>query len=959
MPEPLLKHSNSSRSSLFKLKSIPSLLSLRQHGQQEEGFHQVPSQQSSQPSGTKPLSTPQLVPGQDHGAAITSSHDANANANRSAFSKLKGFGASKLKRGNSSQTIRDQAPNDSFVKGQSLPTDMNRQGSSAVGQGFQTKPEKRKSRLLDAFKSSKRTPATNLDRSMEQPASFESNQVPEALGFGPATSSPTSQHDPLPLAIEAYLSGNDSTQFEQNPSPERMRRLSSSSSADYHYRHQMETRQERSQYPPSTTKTRRPVSVLSMGRRLSTGLETMPVQSSRGSSPTSGLLSDPSVGSFNLHSFRNVRRGSDASKLESGKESRRTSILTLEGLSHNNYNNINTSSLENPTLASPFTEDAPRLSTTSNFASISRSVPASPGRNTTPPTVGGQVPFQQLNANSSSMSVAKFRQASRTKSEIGSPPSGGAAAEEDPHLFGASPRMLNAELGSEKQVSSMLRSGGGGGGGFPSSNSGISPSQELAALEAELSAGGRATPLMRMSKGEAEAHAGQGTVAAGGGAPTSSPSHINPLVREAAEVTLASPASNTEATKRGALIVVEGLDRAGKSTQVARLAEALEARSIKFPERTTAIGKMIDSYLAQERELDDRAIHLLFSANRWECARSIIEEVESGRNVVCDRYAFSGIAYSCSKGLDYEWCRNPDIGLPLPDLTVFLDLDAEAAAARGGYGEERYEKLEFQARVRQAFHLVAQDVSRHGGQWSTVDAGASLDRVTEEIMEKVRPCLDEIRSRGSKIGRLFVREPETTTTSASHRQAAIQAAKQSVPFAPPLNHRRIVRNMTSPEIPTHPHSQSVLTTVAYLGHEGVNPSRQQDPHHQSRTPAATTTGEDSERLLAFQGGTSRAGTRELYERRSSSDVGRSSGSVVVDDHLDRNPPNFSLQATDLLPFDRPNPIAKGHGMDSARILNKYASGGVDGDGRRPRTLIDAIESLQLARKNQQGSTTLS
>jgi len=37
-------------------------------------------------------------------------------------------------------------------------------------------------------------------------------------------------------------------------------------------------------------------------------------------------------------------------------------------------------------------------------------------------------------------------------------------------------------------------------------------------------------------------------------------------------------------------------------------------------DRTTAIGKMIDSYLQSKSELDDRAIHLLFSANRWECA---------------------------------------------------------------------------------------------------------------------------------------------------------------------------------------------------------------------------------------------------------------------------------------------------------------------------------------------------
>jgi dTMP kinase len=85
---------------------------------------------------------------------------------------------------------------------------------------------------------------------------------------------------------------------------------------------------------------------------------------------------------------------------------------------------------------------------------------------------------------------------------------------------------------------------------------------------------------------------------------------------------------------RGAFIVLEGLDRSGKTTQTAKLVEKIEklgkpCKLIKFPgtfftvwklsvDRTTAIGKMIDAYLRSAEELDDRVIHLLFSANRWE-----------------------------------------------------------------------------------------------------------------------------------------------------------------------------------------------------------------------------------------------------------------------------------------------------------------------------------------------------
>lgn len=74
---------------------------------------------------------------------------------------------------------------------------------------------------------------------------------------------------------------------------------------------------------------------------------------------------------------------------------------------------------------------------------------------------------------------------------------------------------------------------------------------------------------------------------------------------------------------RGALVVLEGLDRSGKSSQCSRLVSYLEGQGIsaelwRFPDRTTDVGKMISAYLTNTSQLDDRTIHLLFSANRWE-----------------------------------------------------------------------------------------------------------------------------------------------------------------------------------------------------------------------------------------------------------------------------------------------------------------------------------------------------
>ena len=146
-------------------------------------------------------------------------------------------------------------------------------------------------------------------------------------------------------------------------------------------------------------------------------------------------------------------------------------------------------------------------------------------------------------------------------------------------------------------------------------------------------------------------------------------------------------------TNRGAFIVLEGVDRCGKTTQCGLLMKHLislgiAAVAMRFPDRTTPIGQMIDQYLkSQEYHLDDRAIHLLFSANRWEAAPKLQQTIEAGSTIICDRYAYSGVAFSSAKpdaNLSLEWCQAPDVGLPAPDVVIFLELQPEQAQQRGG-----------------------------------------------------------------------------------------------------------------------------------------------------------------------------------------------------------------------------------------------------------------------------------
>lgn len=107
--------------------------------------------------------------------------------------------------------------------------------------------------------------------------------------------------------------------------------------------------------------------------------------------------------------------------------------------------------------------------------------------------------------------------------------------------------------------------------------------------------------------------------------------------------------------KRGALIVLEGVDRAGKSTQAKQLVESLNkkrisAELITFPDRTTNTGKLISNYLSDSNcKLNDFAIHLLFTANRWENVDKMRKLIAEGTTLIVDRYSYSGIAFSAAK----------------------------------------------------------------------------------------------------------------------------------------------------------------------------------------------------------------------------------------------------------------------------------------------------------------------
>ncbi|XP_059711046.1 thymidylate kinase isoform X1 [Haemorhous mexicanus] len=160
---------------------------------------------------------------------------------------------------------------------------------------------------------------------------------------------------------------------------------------------------------------------------------------------------------------------------------------------------------------------------------------------------------------------------------------------------------------------------------------------------------------------------------------------------------------------------------------------------------TTEIGQLISSYLGREKNLEDHTIHLLFSANRWEHVPMMKEKLQQGITVVVDRYAFSGVAFTSAKGnFGLDWCKQPDVGLPKPDLILFLQLNPEAAAERGNFGQERYETSSFQEKVLQCFYCLMEDKTLN---WKTVDASKSIEDLHREIKSIAKETMQEVQNK--------------------------------------------------------------------------------------------------------------------------------------------------------------------------------------------------------------------
>ena len=201
-------------------------------------------------------------------------------------------------------------------------------------------------------------------------------------------------------------------------------------------------------------------------------------------------------------------------------------------------------------------------------------------------------------------------------------------------------------------------------------------------------------------------------------------------------------------------ISLEGIDGSGKTTQAKLLAKALgDAILVREPGGTDA-GERIRQVLKDPAlELDPLAELLIFCAARAELVAEVIAPAQvAGRDVVCDRFSDSSVAYQgVARGLGVErvehLCDLATGGL-WPDLTVLLRLHPEVAAERiaaEGRAADRFEGegMELQRLVAEGYEAMA---SRHSRRIRVIDASADPDSVHAAVMAEVSARRGSVRA---------------------------------------------------------------------------------------------------------------------------------------------------------------------------------------------------------------------
>lgn len=193
-------------------------------------------------------------------------------------------------------------------------------------------------------------------------------------------------------------------------------------------------------------------------------------------------------------------------------------------------------------------------------------------------------------------------------------------------------------------------------------------------------------------------------------------------------------------------IVFEGIDGTGTTTQIQLLKKKFienktdSSTVFTFEPTQGEIGQLIRKGLSGSPSFEPETMARLFSADRCEHmygSGGIIEELNQGKAVFCDRYVFSSLAYQSTAG-DRQLTAELNAHFPLPEYLFYFHIDADAAMDRvekRAQSLEIYEKREFQREVLKAYSAILEDFSKKESKMKIIVINAT-DKI-ETISEKI------------------------------------------------------------------------------------------------------------------------------------------------------------------------------------------------------------------------------
>jgi dTMP kinase len=210
---------------------------------------------------------------------------------------------------------------------------------------------------------------------------------------------------------------------------------------------------------------------------------------------------------------------------------------------------------------------------------------------------------------------------------------------------------------------------------------------------------------------------------------------------------------NTDNNK-GSFIVFEGIDGSGKSTQIKRLADKLNIKNKDvyqtFEPSDGSVGSMVRQMLKGQLDVDQRTIALLFAADRTDHLvnkkNGILNKVQNGQTVLCDRYYFSSYAYH-SQYVDMDWVieiNSINADILKPDFHIFIDVDPEHCFKRLESRQddfELYEKIDVLKKVRELYFKIF-DKLAESEHVVIINGNGDEDIVEKRIFKQVSLILD-------------------------------------------------------------------------------------------------------------------------------------------------------------------------------------------------------------------------